>query len=292
MLKYLLQIRTECNHSISHRHESNGIIERLNKEVVRHLRCFINELKKNDKWSKFIPLVQRILNNTIHSVTKCSPSQLLYGNMVTLDRKLFKSYKSTSSKTIDSKSYLAELLDIQQKLLHASQVYLARRVDKKLAKVKHVIPTKYNVGDYVLIKHPDNQPPNKLDTKWFGPMQVVKANRSQYYLLDLVSGIVIDRHSTFIKPYKQDSNNFSPLEVARRDKQEYIVDKIVAHRLVNPDVNDNLKNNYEFKIRWLGYDDRDDSWIKWKGINKLQALDIYLKENKTLAKKFKEKIKE
>jgi hypothetical protein len=98
--------------------------------------------------------------------------------------------------------------------------------------------------------------------------------------------------STFIKPYKQDSNNFSPLEVARRDKQEYIVDKIVAHRLVNPDVNDNLKNNYEFKIRWLGYDDRDDSWIKWKGINKLQALDIYLKENKTLAKKLKEKIEE
>ncbi len=57
-------------------------------------------------------LVQRIINATVNSVTKVSPSQLLYGNMVTLDRKLFKSYKPKESMTVES--YLSELLTMQE----------------------------------------------------------------------------------------------------------------------------------------------------------------------------------
>jgi hypothetical protein len=63
-------------------------------------------------------LVQRILNATVNRVTKVSPSQLLYGNMVTLDRKLFKSYSLKDNKTVDS--YLNELIQMQEKLLKAS----------------------------------------------------------------------------------------------------------------------------------------------------------------------------
>ncbi len=66
-------------------------------------------------------LVQRILNVTVNRVTKVSPSQLLYGSMVKLDRKLFKSYKLKDSKTVDS--YLNELIKMQEKLLKASQRY-------------------------------------------------------------------------------------------------------------------------------------------------------------------------
>ena len=45
-------------------------------------------------------LVQRIVNATVSSVTKVSPSQLLYGNMITLDRNVFKSYQLKSNKTV------------------------------------------------------------------------------------------------------------------------------------------------------------------------------------------------
>ncbi len=27
----------------------------------------------------------------------------------------------------------------------------------------------HKVGDYVLVSHPDNKLPSKLDTKWYGP---------------------------------------------------------------------------------------------------------------------------
>ncbi len=62
-------------------------------------------------------LVQRIINATVNNVTKVSPSQLRYGNMVTLDRKLFKSYKPKDSMTVGS--YLSELLAMQEKFVES-----------------------------------------------------------------------------------------------------------------------------------------------------------------------------
>ena len=64
-------------------------------------------------------LAQRIMNATVSSVTKVSPSQLLYGNMITLDRNIFKSYKLKEDKTIHV--YLKELLEIFSLLLQAKQ---------------------------------------------------------------------------------------------------------------------------------------------------------------------------
>ncbi len=48
-------------------------------------------------------------------------------------------------------SYLSELLTMQEKLLKASQRYLARSKDKKLEKLisSNKIPTSNKVGEYV-----------------------------------------------------------------------------------------------------------------------------------------------
>jgi hypothetical protein len=88
--QFIELIKSTCNHSIAHRHCSNGIIEHTNKEAIRHIRAITSELKMNKKWSKFVMIAQRIVNATVSSITKVSPSQLLYGNMITLDRNIFK----------------------------------------------------------------------------------------------------------------------------------------------------------------------------------------------------------
>jgi hypothetical protein len=290
--QFIELIESECKHSISHRHESNGVIEHSNRECIRHLKAIVHELKDHKKWSKYTMLAQRVINATVSSVTKVSPSQLLYGNMITLDRGLFKSYKLKSEKPVHT--YLKDLLEMQQKLVNASQIYLAKNKDKKVAKDKiknkNKKPTSYKVGDYVLVSYPDNKLPNKLDTKWYGPMKVVKTNRSQYYLVDLVTGTTIDRHSSFLKPYIHSDKNVSPYQVAMRDKQEYLVDKLVAHRLVSEIAGVNNKTSYEFKVRWLGYTALDDTWLPWKEVRDLEAMDRYLRNNKTLAKLIKEKV--
>ena len=121
-------------------------------------------------------------------------------------------------------------------------------------------------------------------------MQVVKKNRSQYYLLDLVTNTIIDRHISYLKPFRYNSDKITPFEVAIRDRQEYIVDKIVAHRLMNNYTGDRNRTSYEFKVRWLGYNACDDTWLPWKSVSQLAAMDKYLLEHKDLAKLIRIKV--
>ena len=54
--------------------EENAIVERSNKEVMRHLRAFIYHKRLKQHWYKYLPFVQRIINTTIHSTTGVSPA--------------------------------------------------------------------------------------------------------------------------------------------------------------------------------------------------------------------------
>ena len=72
-----------------HSHEENGIVERANKEVLRHLRayCFDGEVRAN--WSKAIPIIQRILNTTRNRITKATPAEIMFGSNDMLERNMF-----------------------------------------------------------------------------------------------------------------------------------------------------------------------------------------------------------
>ena len=60
-------------------------MERVNKEVMRHLRNIIFDIRVKKHWSNYDPLVERIINAQIHSVTKVPPAQIIYGNTIDLD---------------------------------------------------------------------------------------------------------------------------------------------------------------------------------------------------------------
>jgi hypothetical protein len=67
--------------------EENGIVERMNKEVLRHLRAMLSHSAVVDKWScDQLPLVARILNSHMKEATGISPARLLFGAAVDLDR--------------------------------------------------------------------------------------------------------------------------------------------------------------------------------------------------------------
>jgi hypothetical protein len=65
--------------------EKNGIVERANKEVNRHVRSYVYERKDKKSWYRYLPLVQRILNASIHKPIGVSPAQIVFGNAVQLD---------------------------------------------------------------------------------------------------------------------------------------------------------------------------------------------------------------
>jgi hypothetical protein len=66
--------------------EENGINERANKEVIRHLKNIVFEKRVATKWSKYLPLVKRKINGTVHSFTGLKPAQVNPNNDWQLDR--------------------------------------------------------------------------------------------------------------------------------------------------------------------------------------------------------------
>jgi hypothetical protein len=99
---------------------------------------------------------------------------------------------------------------------------------------------------------------------------VDKENDNIFSVTDLVSNKILRIHIDRLRLFTcaDNTNPQELLEIAAADKDEYVVESIVNHR-------GNKKSNYEFLIRWLGYDPADDTWLKYSDVKDLQALDNY-----------------
>ena len=60
----------------AHSKEENGMVERANKEVMRHLRAFVFDHRIQDAWDRYLPFVMRIINTKRHGSTRQSPVAL------------------------------------------------------------------------------------------------------------------------------------------------------------------------------------------------------------------------
>lgn len=69
--------------------QENAIVERANKEVMRHLRNIIFDKRVVKEWSIYLPLVQRIMNASIHSSIGVAPATIIFGNGIDLDRGIY-----------------------------------------------------------------------------------------------------------------------------------------------------------------------------------------------------------
>ena len=58
--------------------EENGIVERANQEVLRHLNAILFDSRVHDRWSfEQLPMVQRIMNTVEKTSTGVTPAQLI-----------------------------------------------------------------------------------------------------------------------------------------------------------------------------------------------------------------------
>ncbi len=80
----LLQIDHEL--SLAYSKKQNAIVERANKEVMRHLTAIIFDRRISEVWSSeyYLPLVQRIMNAKVHDTIGGSPAELVFGKSINL----------------------------------------------------------------------------------------------------------------------------------------------------------------------------------------------------------------
>jgi len=83
-LLYLMGSDHELTTAYSH--QENALVERANKEVLRHFRAIIFHQKVITRRSLALPLVQRIINAEPNSSTGCAPAQIIFGISIDLDR--------------------------------------------------------------------------------------------------------------------------------------------------------------------------------------------------------------
>lgn len=61
--------------------QSNGVIERSNRETLKHLKCLLYDFNKpKPDWPSLLPMVMYIINHSINSSTGHTPHTLLYGH--------------------------------------------------------------------------------------------------------------------------------------------------------------------------------------------------------------------
>jgi hypothetical protein len=58
---------------------------------------------------------------------------------------------------------------------------------------------------------------------------------------------------------------------------EFFVEKIITHVGTTKDF-----KKWSFRVRWLGYEPEDDTWLKWSAVKDLAAMDEYSKAHPEL----------
>ena len=198
--------------TLAYSKEENGIVERANKEINRHLRALCFDASSTSNLQLMIPFVQRIMNSTSNAITHIKPSQIMFGNIINLDESILGPSSTTTND--DLPTSVQEMITMQNSLIEKATSL--REVSDNQRLSNHDLPlSDYAPGTLVLIQYA-KQPPTRLHTKWFGPMRVISNDKSTHTLLDLLTKKERQIHVTRIKEFLF-SPSADPFDIARRD---------------------------------------------------------------------------
>ena len=171
---------------------------------------------------------------------------------------------------------------MQTILIAESRIHLdkeSKKREKRLPVVDEAEATKFEIGDYILLTYP-NQPPYKLASLYRGPMVIAEKERDDLFrVVDLISNksypVHVDRLRKLRIPVGMTREQLVAL--AASDQGEYVVERILDHQKTGRG-----KHDIEFWVKWLGYEDGDNSWEPYENLKDVIALDEYAKEHPEL----------
>lgn len=281
--EFLKLIGTEHLLTLAYSSQENAIVERANKEVMRHLRAIIFKQNIIDDWQYSIPLVQRIMNASVHSSIGVSPAQLLFGNAIDLDRGILTPFHNNTSdgERVPLSDWASKMLSKQDELLKAARIEQDKHDTFHIAERQNTAGegdstqqyTEYPVNSYVLVNYHD-RPPSKMHTPLRGPLRVVSFNKSNYTLQDLVTNRTQNIHISKLRPFVFDEQHHDPRVIANKDRQVWDVEAILGHT-----GNRQKKSEMQFKVHWLGYTADDFTIASWKDLSTNEVLHRYLIAN-------------
>lgn len=265
-------------------HEENGIVERLNRELEKHLRPFQLDEHNYAHWNKHLPFVQRIHNSAVHSAIGVTPAQLLYGTAVQLDSGILLAPTKYNGQTNTIREYADTMIAAQNRSLAFA------RVTQLAAQKAHLQPdenvqqvyTHFNDGEYVLLAPPENRRPHTLARFNSGPYRVINHDeKNRYSLYDFASGrertnVIVHR----LRPFLYDPEHDDPQSLAEINAQLYRIERIVSHD-VNCKRNNNRQYSREhltFVVKWMNFPESANTVESYHDLRNTEQLHEYLRK--------------
>jgi len=209
---------TEQSLTTAYSKEENAIVERANKEVLRHLNALLFDARVHDKWSyEQLPMVQRIMNTVEKTSTGVTPAELILNNAIRLQARIL-----APPTSLESAQQIA-LSDTMDEWISKQHTLITVARETQLASDAHALVeydpriTEYPVHSYVFFTPPVGRS-NKLLPRHRGPYQVMEKTDSIYVIEDLVSGKRTTTHIHNLRPFNYDPAYTSPLVVAQHNE--------------------------------------------------------------------------
>jgi len=285
---------------------ANGIVERTNRAILERLRemIFSKRLVRHTQhqWSDLLPLVQRAINASDHSAIGTTPSRILFGDSLDLDRCLLS--EMPANRELNVNDYVDALSFNQRVILEEAnrhQIEICKRAVDKAKRNQRVkrngvyvdLPSKaVAVDDWVLVKPHESYPLNKLAPRWLGPFCVLEAVDGQE-IVKVFDTLKRKVRSFFRRDLELfDTTFLSEVEglktVAETDGFEFPVDCICGHALINAGGvgsdpvqlpasfvrGPRPKRSLQFLVRWTGYE--EPSWMAFKDACRLVQFPGYV----------------
>jgi hypothetical protein len=276
----LLQIDHEL--SLAYSKEQNAIVERANKEVIRHLTAITFDRRISEVWSSvYLPLVQRIMNAKVHDNIGVSPAKLVFGKSINLyaghllpipPESLIKSTADATEHRLSD--HVAKPIKVQSPLIETAR---DNQLSADSFHMKETSPFSdmFPVNSYVLLKPPDGTR-EKLQMPKAGPYIMVGISGDKYSIQDLLTYKATDTHVSNLSEFRYDfSSGLDPIKIAVRNAEEFFIERISEHRGTT-----HKCLNMEFLVSWKGYSAKDDTWEPYKAVFKTQAFVDYCYANR------------
>ena len=165
LAEYCVLAGCEQVQTLAYSKEENAIVERANKEVMRHLRAMLFDKRLKQHWHKYLPFVGRIINTEVHSSTGVSPSALLYGNALHRDKNIYDQFTPAQVMRMSLSDWSDKMLKAQQILLDIARKHQEKKDKEHMASAPpEAFLTKYPSNSYVLLEYPNTglkKGPNK-----------------------------------------------------------------------------------------------------------------------------------
>ncbi|GKT35895.1 Retrovirus-related Pol polyprotein from transposon 412 [Aduncisulcus paluster] len=311
------------------RPQANGMVERANQEVIRHIRIALAMIGYKDDWEHAIPMAQYVINTTKNRMTGVSPYEALFGQIHKPTRGSLLKWKDKEGKSdvdIDDigddelMNEYVKLLKQDVSLIHsvmkkANEEATLKR-DKKIAPAvdafnkqveKRLIhgvqierlgaddgPARtrlvYTPGSFVMLK-PRTKVSHKFSSRLIGPWLVEKHNveTETLTLRNINDDSVTKVAADVVVPFDDSHATWEEMKAAATMDKEDYIVEEILSHTRNSGGRFAEKDRYLFEVKWLGYDKTDMQ--PWNNLVGNTSFVQYCKKDKKLKALFLDKKK-